>query len=86
MKTAHFRIKSRRTSAYTKDGCLDFTKDDGFIVEKRHWWFWWIPEKGGYWAPFGQGNEYVLKFNTEAEALEYINKQPYQTKVLWTDR
>jgi hypothetical protein len=51
-----------------------------YIVEKRHLYFWWKPEYGGYYSPIpGDNKSYALQFTTEKEALKYINGQPNKT-------
>lgn len=80
-KTAHFRILKIRDVRRDHFGELHMMPT--FIVQKRFLLFWWRTEK--YWRHKNDtvGNWVTYKFDTEKEALKYINKTNYSTKVLW---
>lgn len=76
--TGHFRIHPIYKST------IDGPKIYGYIIQQRWLWFFWITITSGFYSPVFN-TEIPLIFECEKEALEFINKQPYKTKVLWTD-
>lgn len=69
-KTAHFRIVCK------PDNILA----NWYYIQKRNWWYQWR-----YMKRLTSNNKGLLSFLTEKEALDYISKTNYKTKVLWSD-
>lgn len=85
-KTANFRIRDINIPSLVAgeySGVLNTVYTTMYVVEKRYSRFWWRTEKYRKHSNDGPGYMKDYIFATEKEALEYINKTPYTTKVLW---